>query len=74
MSTTYVRWTMPLLTRAAELRNAGLSYADVGRVLELDHGVKASGASVSWVLQRHMGHQPGPTKCQPPLTPRRKAA
>lgn len=61
MSTRYVKWTMPLLARADALRNAGLSYADVGRVLELDHGAKASGSAVSWALQRYMNHQPGPT-------------
>lgn len=66
MSVRYVRWTMPLLARADELRHAGLSYADIGRVLELDHGTKASGAAVSWALQRYMGHQPEPIRSQPP--------
>ena len=38
MARRYVNVTEPMLARAEELRRAGLSYADVLRVLELERG------------------------------------
>lgn len=58
------RWTMPLLVRADELREVGVSYADIARVLRLDHGVDATGESVAAALKLHMGRKPSDRRRQ----------
>jgi len=56
-----VHVTVPMIQRMADLRNAGLSYASVAKVLALDHGEPFNEGHVRWYLQQYVaGYRKSP--------------
>jgi len=56
-----VHVTVPMIHRMAELRNAGLSYAAIAKVMALDHGGPFNEGHVRHYLQNYMtGYRKSP--------------